>query len=94
MLESRSSFGCCVLDNNVYVVSGWGRGGARNANAERYNPSTGVWTALPPLKTARNGLALCAFDGSLYAFGGVDGLDMSTSSVERFDVANNEWRYV
>jgi N-acetylneuraminic acid mutarotase len=35
-----------------------------------YDPTTNTWASLPPMPTARHGLAVAVVNGRLYAIGG------------------------
>ena len=57
---------------------------------KRYDPRTGVWTAVAPMKTQRGGVAAIGFGDYLYAAGGNNGGN-SLSSVERYDAHRDVW---
>ena len=40
------------------------------AQVEAYDPARDTWSTLPPLPTARHGLAAAAVDGRIYAIAG------------------------
>jgi DNA-binding CsgD family transcriptional regulator len=49
------------------------------------------WQTLAPMLTARQGLALAAYEGQLYAIGG-QAQDGVTGVVERYDPSSNQWQ--
>ena len=59
---------------------------------ERYDLAAKSWEAVAPLATVRDGHAVAALDGKLYAIGGYDGGYLA--SVERYDPATNAWEAV
>lgn len=55
MTGRRLQFGVAVLDGKLHVVGG--RDGFKTLNTvECYDPTTNVWTQLPPMSTHRHGL--------------------------------------
>jgi glucose/arabinose dehydrogenase len=61
------------------------------ANASVYDPGTNVWTALPPMATARAGAAAQVLGGKIYVVGGMAGNGASLPTVEVFDLAAGTW---
>src|SRR5690349_21719799 len=58
------------------------------------NVRGGTWASRAPLKMARQEIAVAAFAGKLYAFGGY-GADHSTlNSAEVYDPATNQWNWI
>ncbi len=69
------NFGMAAIGENIYIA-----GGVQNASANdatdrllRYNTSTGIWTELASMSEERYAFPLVAYDGLLYAFGGIQG---------------------
>ncbi|XP_049646431.1 kelch repeat and BTB domain-containing protein 11, partial [Suncus etruscus] len=94
--EDAPTRGCglCVLWNYLFVAGGLrpaGPDGLARASDRVfcYNPATGRWSALRPLRQARSQLQLLALDGHLYAVGGECLL-----SVERYDPRADRWSAV
>ncbi|XP_058143997.1 kelch repeat and BTB domain-containing protein 11 [Dasypus novemcinctus] len=94
--EGAAAKGCavCVLYNYLFVAGGLLEDGAdgRARPSDRvfcFNPATGRWSALRPLRQARSQLRLLALDGHLYAVGGECLL-----SVERYDPRADRWAAV
>ncbi|XP_029451614.1 kelch repeat and BTB domain-containing protein 11 [Rhinatrema bivittatum] len=79
----------CVLYNYV-VVAGGVRGYGPSARASDhvccYNPATGTWSTLRPLRQPRAQLQLLTLDDCLYAVGGE-----CLFSVERYDPRMDRW---
>jgi hypothetical protein len=81
-------------DGRIYVFGGTteatsGSGlWVPSASSDVFDPSTGVWSPLPPLSVARDGAAAVALPGGqIYIIGGVDGSGTGIASVEIFDVS-------
>lgn len=76
--SARNSAAAAVIDDKIYVVGGRqmlkqadGRQRPVNlATLEVYDPVTKRWETRAPMPQAQGGLAVAAYDGKLYAFGG------------------------
>lgn len=55
------------------------------------NPASNPWTFRAPMPTSRAGLALVAFDGRIFAIGGVRANNKATRLVEIYDPAADSW---
>lgn len=89
MQNKRRSAGCAVLAGRVYVVGGWGGGGALSS-CEVYDVPEGRWRSCAGMHVRRQALGVCALHGRLYAVGGFDGTS-NLASVERYDPVTDEW---
>ncbi|XP_078398027.1 kelch repeat and BTB domain-containing protein 11 [Cetorhinus maximus] len=81
--------GLCTLYNYLFVAGGIRGSGPRARPSDRvfsYNPATGEWAELRPMRQARSQLKLVALDGQLYAIGGE-----CLFSVERYDPRADRW---
>ncbi|GCC22669.1 kelch repeat and BTB domain-containing protein 11 [Chiloscyllium punctatum] len=81
--------GLCTLYNYLFVAGGLRGAGPRARPSDRlfsYNPATGGWSELRPMRQARSQLKLVALDGQLYAIGGE-----CLFSVERYDPRADRW---
>ncbi|XP_048387941.1 kelch repeat and BTB domain-containing protein 11 [Stegostoma tigrinum] len=81
--------GLCTLHNYLFVAGGLRGSGPRARPSDRlfsYNPATGGWSELRPMRQARSQLKLVALDGQLYAIGGE-----CLFSVERYDPRADRW---
>ncbi|XP_038656342.1 kelch repeat and BTB domain-containing protein 11 [Scyliorhinus canicula] len=81
--------GLCTLHNYLFVAGGLRGSGPRARPSDRvfsYNPATGDWAELRPMRQARSQLKLVALDGQLYAIGGE-----CLFSVERYDPRSDRW---
>ena len=63
------------------------------ANGELYDPQEDVWKSIASMVIPRCEFGLCAFDNSLYAFGGWVGEDIG-GSIENYDPVTDEWKLV
>lgn len=81
-----------VLNGRIYVAGG-GTAAFSGAvtNFASFDPSTGVWTSLAPMSTARSGATAQALGGRIYVVGGMDGSGASLATMEVFDPATGAW---
>lgn len=80
--------GAATVDDEIYIVGGYD--GQRELNqAAAYSLTASEWRSLPPLATARGGIAL-VYDGfSLFALGG--GWTRPLDTLERYDPGIGVW---
>jgi hypothetical protein len=81
----------------VFVLGGRNRGADALSIMERYDTSSGQWSAAPAMNTARSLFAACVLSGEIYAIGGRDDFlinDCCFSSVEKFSPSSNTWSFV
>eukprot|EP00811_Abedinium_folium_P034334 NODE_7223_length_1598_cov_6.222978.p1 GENE.NODE_7223_length_1598_cov_6.222978~~NODE_7223_length_1598_cov_6.222978.p1 ORF type:complete len:311 (+),score=59.70 NODE_7223_length_1598_cov_6.222978:163-1095(+) len=91
---ARYHLAAAALDGALYAFGGWQLPGVPSAVAERLDPRTAAWSALPPMPTPRAGLAAAATTGggsALFVAGGHD-CHAPLASVDCFDVRANAWR--
>jgi N-acetylneuraminic acid mutarotase len=74
---------------HVYAVGGYDKHATDLGTLEQYDPPTNTWATLMPMPTPRHYLGAAAFNGNVYALGGVSGTFLAT--FERFNVASNTW---
>ena len=80
--EATSYFGCAVLGGKVVIAGGRGNSDL----VWLYNTELNEWTEMSSLNEGRDGNALVACEGSLYAIGG-----WKNSSVECLRILNGTW---
>ena len=90
-----------AVQGKLFAAGGMGRDQADRRetlnSVECFDPATGVWTNLAPLKQARDSLRLVAFGTRLYVIGGRTAVPSeqgtTLSSVECLDltVPNSQW---
>lgn len=87
----REHLGGAGYGGRIYTVGGRTGGLDTNLAAfEAFDPGTGTWTALPPLPTARGGLAATATcTGHIVAAGGE--ATTTFAEVEAFDTTTGRW---
>ena len=88
-LPANVSAGAAVtLDGYIYNIGGVNDdNGWEQVNwVNKYNPTSGQWTAVAPLPTATHYLGACAINGSIYTVGG-----LGNSETSRYDPATNAW---
>ena len=74
MLLARSSFGCCVTNDAIYIAGGLSSGKLQAvSNCEVYNINDNKWLALPNLPVGTFSLSLSNYNkNNLLAVGGTD----------------------
>jgi hypothetical protein len=77
----------------VYVMGGGGAEG-RLSSMERYDASSGQWSAMAAMSTPRYQLGACVVAGELYVTGGVDDGNVWLASVEKYSPATTTWSTV
>ena len=95
--EPRSSFDAAVLDDVIYVVGGWSMQGeeghhwhttAWKLDLKQATPS---WSPVPEPHFQRRALATAAYEGKLYAIGGMQEEGGPTRRVDVFDPQTGKW---
>jgi N-acetylneuraminic acid mutarotase len=103
--EPRGWFGAAAIDGRIYCVGGKrirsgeeqkadGRAGhyQYRASLNIYDPGADRWSAGPPMRAARAGLAAAGLDGKLYAVGGSEPTNGLLSRVEIYDPEARTWQ--
>ena len=98
MPTGRQHLAAVGIGGRFYAIAGRTSLGAGQGNVdafEVYDPGTGLWSALPPIPTARSGLAAAVvLDRYAVALGG-EGNDASPSGVfgevEAYDALTDRW---
>lgn len=99
---STPRLGACgaYADGCLYIVGGW-NGTSHDCSMEKYNPVTKVWTDSEEMRAPRTFSGMAALGSVLYVCGGMtmqkaDEKDVqwNTSTVEKFDIARNQWEGV
>jgi hypothetical protein len=81
-------------DETAYVMGGRGAGGRTLSSMERYDASSGQWSVVAAMGTARSHFCACVIAGELYVPGGVDADDAPLSSVEKYSPSSDTWSTV
>jgi hypothetical protein len=95
--EPRSSHAATKLGDHVYVIGGWEMSGVKDAlwhtTAWVANlcdqPITWKEIATPPF--SRRALSVAAFQGKIYAIGGMEQKGGPTTRVDVYDPQSNQW---
>ncbi len=95
--EPRSSFDAAVLNDAIYVIGGWqlqGEGDTKwhktawKLDLSKTNPQ---WEPLPNPPFQRRALSVAAYDGKIYAIGGMQEEGGPTTRVDVFDPQTQKW---
>ena len=96
--QPRSSFDAAVLDGHIYVIGGWQLSGDDDqakwhttAYSLDLNTDRPAWKALPEPPFVRRALAVAAFDGKIYAVGGMQQRGGPTTRVDVYDPTVGKW---
>jgi N-acetylneuraminic acid mutarotase len=74
----------------AYVMGGYGSSG-RLSSMERYDASSGQWSAVAAMRNARYQHSTCVLAGELYVTGGYNVGDGTVSSVEMYTPSSDTW---
>jgi N-acetylneuraminic acid mutarotase len=83
-----------AMVTKIFAVGGEDGTGTSLSSVECVDPSTGVWSVVAAMSTARDSHGVAVVDGKLYAVGGDDDTDTTVSSVECFDPSTGVWSAV
>jgi hypothetical protein len=95
--SGRSSHDAIVLDNKLYVVGGWNMTGPDSTHWHEsavvldLSAAMPTWQELPDPGFQRRALALAAFEGCVYAIGGMEQDGAPTRKTSVFDPATQQW---
>jgi N-acetylneuraminic acid mutarotase len=91
MRAARQELACAVLNGKVYAAGGLGANRAATKSVERFDPTTGKWTAVAALPTTLHHFGMAAVGGKLYAIGGYVSSFTGTNKCWRYDPATDKW---
>lgn len=90
MPTGRYDMAVAVIGRRIFVVGGFGREGVLS-KVDVLDLELNKWTALPPLKTARQGMGVAVVDNRfIWTFGGFN-CDGPLDVIEIFDAERCEW---
>jgi uncharacterized repeat protein (TIGR01451 family) len=95
MPTPRGNITAAVLDGKIYVPGGYA--GAAAAPEEHldvleiYDPESNSWARGAPLPEPLSGIAVAAYDGKLYAFGGATPDGYLVDSTYQYDPVTDAW---
>lgn len=95
--EPRSSFDAAVLGDTIYVLGGWSMQGDAesqwhtSAYALDLSAAKPQWKALPKPPFARRALSVAAFQGKIFAIGGMQQKGGPSTQVDVFNVKAKKW---
>lgn len=95
--EPRSSFDAAVLGDSIYVIGGWSLQGDaetqwhQTAHRLQLDEETLRWRPLAKPPFQRRALSVAAFDGKVYAIGGMQQNGGPTTRVDVYDPEKDAW---
>ncbi|HET8724175.1 MAG TPA: kelch repeat-containing protein [Anaeromyxobacteraceae bacterium] len=89
--DQRDGSAVGLPDGRILYVGGINSDGMMLSNAEAFDPSTGTWSGIASMPTARSGLSAAYAGGKVYVAGGIDDTGARLATVEIYDVASNTW---
>lgn len=91
MTTARYAMGVISYQGIIYIAGGLSELSTELDLVESYNPVTGEWTCLCPLKNRRAHVGLAVLHDHIYAVGGTNSYHEALRSVERYSVDENKW---
>jgi hypothetical protein len=93
LVTARAKHTATVLnDGTVLVIGGVSAAGRSLTSAEKWNPKTGQWHPVAPLKTSRYAhSATLLADGKVLVIGGIDADNELLNTTEIYDPAADQW---
>lgn len=93
MRSRREHVGEAALGGKLYVLGGRAPHSTAVDTAERFDPDSGKWEALPAMPVPSGGLAAISLADAVVAVsGGDDNAETVTGAIQEFDPASDEWR--
>ena len=95
--EGRSSFDAAVCRDHIYVIGGWNMAGPETSKWHKtaysldLNKTQQGWRLLPEPPFQRRALAVAAYQGMVYAIGGMQPKGGPTTRVDRYDPESRKW---
>jgi actin-binding protein IPP len=92
MLQARTDFAMCTIDDKLYVFGGWIGSDVGNS-IECYTPIENKWFQISTMPTLRYDFACVALKNSnfIYLIGGTTPFETKLSLVECFNVSTLKW---
>ena len=97
----RKSFSTTVVDDKIYLIGGTlfenGRGPFGLSTVEVYDPEMNTWQKIADMPTPRADAGTAVIDGTIYVFGGYNGLDNRgenfkfLDTVEAYNPQSDTW---
>jgi hypothetical protein len=80
-----------VQSEVAYVIGGYGGDDDALSSMERYDTSSGQWSEVAAMATARSNFTACVITGEIYVAGGKDNNGHEMSSVEKYSPSSDTW---
>jgi hypothetical protein len=78
----------------AYVMGGTGADFVKLSGMERYDETSGQWSTVTAMGTARSNFGTCAVEGELYVTGGYGNVGYGLVTVEKYSPSSDTWRAV
>jgi len=101
MPTPRSQLGLAAVDNKIFAIGGdtrsgsWPYSGSIVGTNEEYNTAKDTWSTKTPMPTPRSRFAIAAYQGRIYCFGGISGINEVTMTVSKtnevYNTTANYW---
>ncbi|XP_070574823.1 gigaxonin-like [Ptychodera flava] len=89
MMTPRADHAMVSAGGFLFAVGGRNEGDQILNTGEKYDPQTNTWTAIAPMREARELLGLVAIDDCIYAIGGIRNGTVKT--MEAYDIYKDRW---
>ena len=93
MNQGRSAFTTAVLNNSIYVFSGWGKRVSLLSTCERFDSQLNQWSMVAKMTTGRWDASAAVLNGCIYIAGGLKKKGYERS-VKKYDPLSNKWSHV
>jgi N-acetylneuraminic acid mutarotase len=99
-LKREFGFYCIELcadqpeETELAFIMGGAQRDTLSSSMERYDATSGRWSAVAAMGTSRSYFGACVIAGDIYVTGGIDNDSNEISSVERYSLSSDTWSYV
>lgn len=101
MPTPRSDLGLAAVDSKIFAIGGdtrsgsWPYSGSIVGTNEEYDTEKDTWSTKAPMPTPRSRFAIAAYQGKIYCFGGISGINEVTmtvsNTIEVYNTTANYW---
>ena len=91
MIQARLGHRVIVYKNKLFVFAGYGKDECLLKTVEMFSPEENKFVMMAPMKIARGCFGCCRVGNLVFVVGGWAGDDISTRSLEIYNLDNNTW---